>query len=69
MPGLVVRFYNYYDDQELEFSFKSKEGKVEIRCDAIDVMGEIIQDLMEYVGMKELDSTLKFPPKDKERLK
>jgi hypothetical protein len=46
LPGLCVRFYNYYDDQELEFNFKSKEGKVEIKCDSIDILGEIVQDLM-----------------------
>ena len=63
LPILCVRFYNYYDDQELEFSFKSKQGKVQIRCNSIDVLGEIVQDLMEYVGMKELDSVLKFPLK------
>lgn len=28
LPGLCVRFYNWYDDQELELNFKSKEGKV-----------------------------------------
>jgi hypothetical protein len=33
------------------------------------VLGEITQDLMEYVGAKELDSSLNFPLKEKERLK
>jgi hypothetical protein len=65
MPTLNVRFYNFYDDQELEMSFKSKEGKVEIKCDSIDIIGEIVQDLMEYVGAKELDSAFKFPSKEK----
>ena len=50
-------------------NFKSKEGKVEIKCESIDILGEIVQDLMEYVGAKELDSTFKFPTKEKERLK
>lgn len=49
---LSARFYNFYDDQHLEMVFKSKEGRVEIRCDSIEVLGEIVQDLMEYVGVK-----------------
>jgi hypothetical protein len=39
MPVMSLRFYNFYDDQEMEFIFKSKEGKVEIRCDSIEIIG------------------------------
>ncbi len=35
LPVLSVRFYNFYDDQEMEIIFRSKEGKVELRCDSI----------------------------------
>ncbi len=68
-PVLKVMFYNYYDDQEMEIVFKSKEGKVEIRSDSLEVMGEMVQDLMEYVGGKELDSTLTFAINEKQKLK
>ncbi len=65
LPVLKVMFYNHYDQQEMEIVFKSKEGKVQIRSDSLEVMGEIVQDLMEYVGGKELDSMLTFGTQEK----
>lgn len=52
MTVMTVRFFNFYDNMEMEIVCKSKEGKLEIRCDSIEVLGEVIQDLMEYVGAK-----------------
>ena len=51
-----VRFYNWYIKEDLEIIFAQKEGWVEIRCDCLNIMGEIVQDLVNYVGVKNLNT-------------
>jgi hypothetical protein len=65
---LKLKFFNAYDKVDLEFCFFTKEGRVEIWCDELKTLGEVFQDLVEYVGAKELNSELCFP-KEKEKLK
>lgn len=56
-----VRFFNWYEDKEMEIIFFQKEGVVEIYCDCLKTMGEILQDLVNYVGLKNLNTDLFFP--------
>lgn len=65
---LKVRFNNAYESIDLEFIFFPKDGKVEIWCDSLKILGDIFQDFIEYVGGKELDSELWFS-KEKDKLK
>ena len=65
---LKLKFYNPYEKVVLQLLFKPKEGKVEIWCDCLKTLGEIFQDLMDYVGVTEMNSELWFP-KEKDKLK
>lgn len=53
---LKMRFRNLYEKIDLEMIFYSKESRVEFNCDCLKTLGELVQDLVEYCGLKELDS-------------
>lgn len=55
-PSLRVKYYNSYDKINLELIFSPKEGRVQIWCDCIRTLGDVFQDLVQYMGVKELDS-------------
>ncbi|MCB0369398.1 MAG: hypothetical protein KDD45_08090 [Bdellovibrionales bacterium] len=51
MNVLKLVFYNAYDKVTLKFTFAPKEAKVEIHSDCIKTLGNILQDLVEYIGV------------------
>lgn len=62
-----MKYYNSYDKVGLEFIFTPKESTVEVLCDCLKTLGEVFQDLVEYIGANDLDSVLWFP-KEKPKL-
>jgi hypothetical protein len=36
----------------LEFNFYPKDSKVEIHCNCLRTLGEVFQDLVEYIGVE-----------------
>lgn len=65
---MKVRFYNWYQQEEMELIFSQKQGLVEIHCDCLKTLGDIVQDLVNYVGLKDLNTELHFP-QQKEKIK
>ncbi len=52
MEVLTCRFTNVYDKLDLELIFTPKMGLVQFNCDSIKILGELIQDLVEYTNTK-----------------
>jgi hypothetical protein len=42
----------------MEIVFNQTNGTVQISCDCLQTMGDIFQDLVNYVGIKHLNSKL-----------
>lgn len=55
---MKLRFYNWYDDKEMEIIFNQLNGTVRINCECLKTMGEVFQDLINYIGIKHLNSDL-----------
>lgn len=61
LPEMKFKFSNWYDKKSMEIIFSQKNGTVFILCNCLKTMGEIFQDLINYVGLKHLNSELEFP--------
>jgi hypothetical protein len=46
LSPLRIRFTNPYEKADLELAFFTKEGKVEIWCDSLKILGDIFQDFI-----------------------
>lgn len=61
MSQMRYKFCNSYENKHMELIFSQKSGTVVILCDCLKTMGDIFQDLINYVGLKNLNSELVFP--------
>lgn len=58
---MKLRFNNFYERKDMELVFAPNDGYVEILCDCLKTMGDIVQDLVNYVGVKDLNTELYLP--------
>jgi len=59
---LDINFLSLRNNEPLSIQMSNEQGgKVTIRTDDIDVAGEMVQDLCQYLQVNELESTANFP--------
>lgn len=53
---MKLRFTNFYEKKDMELVFAQNDGLVEIHCDCLKTLGDVFQDLVNYVGSKDVNT-------------
>ncbi|KAL4450366.1 hypothetical protein ABPG74_009072 [Tetrahymena malaccensis] len=65
---MTARFVNIYTNETIEINVNQVRATVQIKCDDIEVAGDLIQDMCQYNNITELESQGQFP-KEMEKFK